>query len=129
MPKTAGSYHFPFRRRSRTNSILEEKNLILLIYIGGTKLRAKIEIFWGFWLENLRYRWKMGRKVRISIWKEISSGFQKWHQIFDTLIRSLNIPWNVTYGDFLKKARIQLNFQSFWDFWDFELQLLGWKHV
>ena len=86
--------HIIFRseeEREQTN-FGKKKNLILLIYIGGTKLQLKIEIFWGFWLENLRDRWKMGGKVRISIWKEISSGFQKWHQIFDTLIRSLDIP-------------------------------------
>ena len=93
------------------------------------KTAAKNRDFLRFWLKNLTDRWKMGGKVGSSIWKEISSGFQKWHQIFDSLIRSLNILWNVTYGDFLKKARIQLDFLNFWDFWDFELQLLEWKHV
>ena len=86
--------HIIFRseeEREQTN-FGKKKNLILLIYIGGTKLQLKIEIFCIFWLENLRDRWKIGGKVRISIWKEISSGFQKWHQIFDTLIRSLDIP-------------------------------------
>ena len=42
----------------------------------------------------------MGGKVRPSILKQISSGFQKWHQIFRSLNRSPKKCQNVRHGDF-----------------------------